>query len=1197
MPAQDVQPFPSHSPFPFQPICSASIHAALLPPFRCFPSFIAPHFVAFSSCLFTSPAAITFIAFPTRPSLPAHTFPALTIPALPFLPAASCTFLFCPPLHALPFLPSQPDMALACSRAFLSCKPHQLVVSIPAPRPASSSTNRVAAGGATKPRSCGLRRGAGHRSPAAAQPAVWTAAPEAAVLARTSENRPIKGERIGQRATSKLEVRWQRWCGRDGEGAAAARTMRSGRQWDSPAWPHGVRGDVAYGGGGMAHVMRGRSPCCAPSLSAARLAHSVSTPAGVDSGDDSTLGVSSSGGGDSEAEASDPWVDGVQPCVPIPHHIMHSFSTSPSRSAPPPPLPSLHCTAARPVGTPRPMRRCCASERHAPTSPTGANCRQVPLAPTAGKSHWRQLQASPTAANCRQVPLPPTAGKSHWRQLQASPTGANCRQVPTAANCRQVPLPPTAGKSHWRQLQASPTAANCRQVPLAPTAGKSHCRQLQASPTAANCRQVPLPPTAGKSHCRQLQASPTGANCRQVPLAPTAGKSHCRQLQATRHAARDPIAPRVILHILMLVSPDPPPRHHPSCMPSPTPPPQCCTLSVTLEPCPMCVGAIPSTLPHSHLPFPSIPPIPPTIPPQHCTLYVSLEPCPMCAGAILQARVGRLVWGAPNPLLGADGSWIRFMAVEARSLQSTSPCSQPSRRSPLNTPFARLPTLPLPASQPSLRPPPNPPFALLSTLPSPSSQPSLRPPLNLSSPSSQPASTLITTSWAVPLALFAHRSSFQLFITFPPLPTSTAAPCCPALLPHAVLSHHSLFPPRPSAHGSPSHRLPPGSAPAQGTPGRRRRRRGRRTDGEAGGSEEESGARGAVESEDGSGEGAVKEGGVEAGGDRSQGVVRNEVVGKSDEKGGGGDMAQGGECVRSNGADRGDDSQADERGEEKSLGSGRVEVEGLDKARGSAALMGEGQRALDHPGVGKGGPVHPFHPHVRVTGGVLGEECAEVMRERGGERGGTTGWEGRREKRRDRKEERRNDGMGGERGRKTGWEGRAEERRDGRVERNDGMRGGKTDCEGREEGRGEGIAKQERRADWPTMESVSEINDWGEETKGDGKAFRDEHEGDEVGDGKGERKGAGRAFECEREGDQAGDGRRKWAGDEKAFRGEREGDGVGDGGYWERNLRRLHLRLREGRGESKSDGKGGERDRATGREGREIERRNGRGER
>ncbi|XP_010497511.1 PREDICTED: tRNA(adenine(34)) deaminase, chloroplastic-like, partial [Camelina sativa] len=32
----------------------------------------------------------------------------------------------------------------------------------------------------------------------------------------------------------------------------------------------------------------------------------------------------------------------------------------------------------------------------------------------------------------------------------------------------------------------------------------------------------------------------------------------------------------------------------------------------------------------------------------------------MCAGAILQARVNTLVWGAPNKLLGADGSWIRL---------------------------------------------------------------------------------------------------------------------------------------------------------------------------------------------------------------------------------------------------------------------------------------------------------------------------------------------------------------------------------------------------------------------------------------------------------------------------------------------------------------------------------------------------------
>ena len=36
-----------------------------------------------------------------------------------------------------------------------------------------------------------------------------------------------------------------------------------------------------------------------------------------------------------------------------------------------------------------------------------------------------------------------------------------------------------------------------------------------------------------------------------------------------------------------------------------------------------------------------------------CTLYVTLEPCPMCAGAILQARLDALVYGATDPKAGA----------------------------------------------------------------------------------------------------------------------------------------------------------------------------------------------------------------------------------------------------------------------------------------------------------------------------------------------------------------------------------------------------------------------------------------------------------------------------------------------------------------------------------------------------------------
>uniref|UniRef100_A0A0E0HR72 tRNA(adenine(34)) deaminase n=1 Tax=Oryza nivara TaxID=4536 RepID=A0A0E0HR72_ORYNI len=49
------------------------------------------------------------------------------------------------------------------------------------------------------------------------------------------------------------------------------------------------------------------------------------------------------------------------------------------------------------------------------------------------------------------------------------------------------------------------------------------------------------------------------------------------------------------------------------------------------------------------------------------TLYVTLEPCAMCAGAILQARVDTVVWGAPNKLLGADGSWVRLFPGDGQT--------------------------------------------------------------------------------------------------------------------------------------------------------------------------------------------------------------------------------------------------------------------------------------------------------------------------------------------------------------------------------------------------------------------------------------------------------------------------------------------------------------------------------------------------
>ena len=39
-----------------------------------------------------------------------------------------------------------------------------------------------------------------------------------------------------------------------------------------------------------------------------------------------------------------------------------------------------------------------------------------------------------------------------------------------------------------------------------------------------------------------------------------------------------------------------------------------------------------------------------------CTLYVTLEPCPMCVGALIHARVARLVYAAADPKTGACGS-------------------------------------------------------------------------------------------------------------------------------------------------------------------------------------------------------------------------------------------------------------------------------------------------------------------------------------------------------------------------------------------------------------------------------------------------------------------------------------------------------------------------------------------------------------
>jgi tRNA(adenine34) deaminase len=48
------------------------------------------------------------------------------------------------------------------------------------------------------------------------------------------------------------------------------------------------------------------------------------------------------------------------------------------------------------------------------------------------------------------------------------------------------------------------------------------------------------------------------------------------------------------------------------------------------------------------------------------TLYVTLEPCPMCAGAIVHARVSRVVYAAPDPKGGAAGSVFDLLPTDGR---------------------------------------------------------------------------------------------------------------------------------------------------------------------------------------------------------------------------------------------------------------------------------------------------------------------------------------------------------------------------------------------------------------------------------------------------------------------------------------------------------------------------------------------------
>ena len=54
---------------------------------------------------------------------------------------------------------------------------------------------------------------------------------------------------------------------------------------------------------------------------------------------------------------------------------------------------------------------------------------------------------------------------------------------------------------------------------------------------------------------------------------------------------------------------------------------------------------------------------------EDCTMYVTLEPCPMCAGAIVQARIPRVVIGSMNPKAGCAGSGLNLLQQDGLNHQ------------------------------------------------------------------------------------------------------------------------------------------------------------------------------------------------------------------------------------------------------------------------------------------------------------------------------------------------------------------------------------------------------------------------------------------------------------------------------------------------------------------------------------------------
>ncbi len=70
-----------------------------------------------------------------------------------------------------------------------------------------------------------------------------------------------------------------------------------------------------------------------------------------------------------------------------------------------------------------------------------------------------------------------------------------------------------------------------------------------------------------------------------------------------------------------------------------------------------------------------------------CTLYVTLEPCPMCAGAIINARIPRVVYGARDTKAGSCGSVTDLFAMDYNHHPSVTPGVRETEAAALLTEF------------------------------------------------------------------------------------------------------------------------------------------------------------------------------------------------------------------------------------------------------------------------------------------------------------------------------------------------------------------------------------------------------------------------------------------------------------------------------------------------------------------------------